>query len=126
MLLKKFLQIGNQQAASQDAYNIQHNRLYRAFLRREAEIGGQLFGPLPEGGRREFFCLDEYTWIWHEEWLDVKGRRQVRTTRYDVRPGGVVKAQDGQHYQSVSEKEARRLVQAAQAYKRRVIGELYQ
>ncbi len=39
-------------------------KLERDLLRHEAKIGGELFGPLPQGGRREFFCLDEYTWIW--------------------------------------------------------------
>lgn len=121
MLLKKIIpSLGPQISESK------RTRLYRAFLRREAEIGGRLFGPVPKGGRREFFCLDEYTWIWHEEWLNVKGERQVRTTRYDVRPTGIVKAQDGQRdYQQVSDKEAKRLIQAAHAYQKRVKQELY-
>src|SRR5690242_236302 len=80
--------------------------LYRNLIRHEAKIGGQLFGPVPEGGRREFFCLNPYTWIWHEEWLDKQGERQIRTTRYDVRPNDILKAQDGQHYQSISLDEA--------------------
>jgi hypothetical protein len=120
MLLKKLLQTNAPAAQSSQS------RLYRAFLRREAEIGGTLFGPVPKGGRREFFCLDEYTWIWHEEWMDAKGQRKVRTTRYDVRPSGILKAQDGQrHYQQVTEKEARRLQEAAHAYQQRVYDELY-
>lgn len=120
MFLDKLLQPAQSQGENQ------RTRLYRAFLRREAEIGGELFGPVPKGGRREFFCLDRYTWIWHEEWNDVKGQRKVRTTRYDVRPNGIVKAQDGsRYYQQVSDKEARRLVAAAKAYQKRVKRELY-
>lgn len=122
MFFDKLLQLSGQASPSDS----QHNRLYRAFLRREAEIGGELFGPVPKGGRREFFCLDEYTWIWHEEWTDVKGQRKVRTTRYDVRPNGIVKAQDGsRYYQHVSEKEARKLIAAVKAYHKRVMDELY-
>lgn len=99
--------------------------LYRNLIRHEAKIGGQLFGEVPAGGRREFFCLDANTWIWHEEWIDDVGLRQVKTTRYDVRPGGILKAQDGQQYQKVSVPEAQRLAQAAEVYKRRVHNELY-
>ena len=99
--------------------------LYRNFIRREAKIGGQLFGPVPAGSRREFFCLDEHTWVWHEEWLDKTGTRQSKTTRYDVRPDGILKAQDGQHYQQVTPEEARNLYEAAQQYEQRVRSELY-
>lgn len=99
--------------------------LYRGLIRHEAKIGGQLFGLVAPGGRREFFCLDENTWVWHEEWVDSSSQRQIKTTRYDVRPTGILKAQDGQQYQRVSLDEARRLNQAAQAYKDKVFNELY-
>ncbi len=99
--------------------------LYRALIRREAKIGGQLFGPVPEGCRREFFCLDERTWVWHEEWTDSEGKRQVRTTRYDVRPSGILKAQDGQNYQPVTSSEALRLRSAVHSYNKRIRSDLY-
>lgn len=100
-------------------------KLYRDLLRHEAKIGGELFGPVPPGGRREFFCLDEHTWVWHEEWKDAKGNPQVRTTRYDVRGSGIVKVQDGKHYQKVSKEEAQKLYKAAKLYQKRVNNELY-
>ncbi len=99
--------------------------LYRALIRREAKIGGELFGPVPAGSRREFFCLDERTWIWHEEWVDAHGQRKARTTRYDVRPDSILKAQGGQSYQRVSPKEALRLRQAVKLYNERVQSEIY-
>lgn len=99
--------------------------LYRGLLRREAKIGGEIFGPVAEGGKREFFCLDEHTWIWHEEWLDANAQRQIKTTRYDIRPTGILKAQDGQTYQHVSIEEAERLLQAAKLYETRIRSELY-
>ena len=99
--------------------------LYRGLLRREAKIGGEIFGPVSEGGKREFFCLDEHTWIWHEEWLDQNGQRKIKTTRYDIRPTGILKAQDGQTYQHVSIEEAERLLQAAKLYETRIRSELY-
>ena len=97
----------------------------RSLLRREAEIGGQLFGPIPKGGRREFFCLDKSTWIWHEEWVDASGQKQIRNTRYDIRPTGVLKAQNGQSYHMVSLKEANHLRMAIHAYAQQVSQKLY-
>lgn len=98
--------------------------LYRNLIRHEARIGGKLFGEVPEGRRREFFCLDEHTWVWHEEWKDTNGKQQTRTTRYDVRPNGILKAQNG-YYKALTPEEARRLRDAICMYKERVEAELY-
>jgi hypothetical protein len=100
-------------------------RLYRDLIRREASIGGKLFGPIPKNGRREFFCLDDRTWIWHEEWDDEKGVHHAVTTRYDVRPQGIFKAQDHQPYQRLSYQEARRLIKAINMYRDAVRDEMY-
>jgi hypothetical protein len=94
--------------------------MYKALIHYEAKIGGELFGPIPEGHRREFFCLDEHTWVWHEEWTDANGKRQVVTTRYDVRPNGVLKSQGGHTYQRLNDAEARNLYNAAILYRDRV------
>jgi hypothetical protein len=99
--------------------------LYRNLIRHEAKIGGELFGPVPKGHRREFFCLDRRTWVWHEEWTDESGNYQARTTRYDVRPDGILKAQDGQQYQQASPDEVQNLYQAAKLYYQRIKHELY-
>ena len=53
----------------------------RELLTLESEIGGKLFGPVPAGHRREFFCLDEKTWIWYEEWRDETKKLQSSTLR---------------------------------------------
>lgn len=97
---------------------------YSEAIREEAKVGGRLFGPVPEGTHREFFCLDAYTWVWHEEWTDEKGKYQIRTTRYDVRPNGVYKAQDGQPYRPISEAEARNLLKATEKYNEAIDAEL--
>jgi hypothetical protein len=102
----------------------QQTDLYRELKRREARIGGEVFGPVPSGHRREFFCLDRHTWIWHEEWRDNKGQTQVTTTRYEVRPDGILKAQHGA-YHRVSDSEAHRLRQAAELYLKRIKREIY-
>lgn len=119
-MLKKLL-YGNQKPK---ADRKQLNR-YRDLIRREAEIGGRLFGEIPKDRRREFFCLDKNTWIWHEEWTDVSGQHQSRTTRYDVRPDVILKAQDGASYQAVTNDEARNFLAAAKTYHEAVDRELY-
>jgi hypothetical protein len=96
-------------------------------MRKEAKIGGQLFGPVKPGNRREFFCLDERTWIWHEEWKDEKTNEyHVITTRYDVRPNGVIKSQDGQPTRYIDLNEARNFLSAIDLYNYRIKTELYQ
>lgn len=97
----------------------------RDLIRREAAVGGKLFGPVPEGGRREFFCLDEHTWIWHEEWVDSANVRHAITTRYDVRPHGIFKAQDGQPYRPLSDEEALHFFKATKLYARTVREEVF-
>lgn len=99
--------------------------MYKALIHYEAKIGGDLFGPVPAGHRREFFCLDEHTWVWHEEWIDGQtGQRQAVTTRYDVRPNGVLKSQGNNSYQDLTLPEARNLYNAIQQYCERVGAEL--
>lgn len=98
---------------------------YRELMRKEAQIGGQIFGPLPNGGKREFFCLDKHTWIWHEEWIDQTGQKVSKTTRYDVRPTGILKAQSNGAYHAVSEAESRNLIEAAKIYVSRCKSEIY-
>ncbi len=99
--------------------------IYRNLLKREAIIGGLIFGPIAKGARREFFCLDESTWVWHEEWNDEKGQRVVRNTRYDVRPTGILKAQNGQDYHKVDSQEAKNLEEAIKTYVERVKKTVY-
>lgn len=93
----------------------------RNLIRREAKIGGELFGPIPAGHQREFFCLDEKTWVWHEGWIDSLGRQQSVTTRYEVRPTGVLKVQNNTGYQSLSHDEAINLYRAVDLYEKRVL-----
>lgn len=114
MISKLFGSIGAQRQAQRRAQQ------YRDLIRREAIIGGQLFGPIPKKGRREFFCLDEHTWVWHEEWVDANGQHHAMTTRYDVRPQGIFKAQDGQPYRPLSPQEAKHLREAAVLYNQKV------
>lgn len=94
--------------------------MYRALIHHEAKIGGELFGPVPEGYRREFFCLDEHTWVWHEEWTDSEGKQQFMMTRYDVRPSGIVKSQGSASYQSLTDEELKNFLKAVLLYRQKV------
>ncbi len=119
ILKKTVQQLTAQREADREA------ELYRNLIRHEAKIGGKLFGPIPKGHRREFFCLDAHSWIWHEEWIDEQGNPQVRTTRYDIRPTTILKAQDGQPYQKLSAQEAFNFYQATKLYQQQVRSQIY-
>lgn len=96
----------------------------KALIHYEARLGGEILGAVADGGRREFFCLDKHTWVWHEEWNDKNtGKRRVTTTRYDVRPSGVLKSQGNNSYQRLSGTEALNFYNAVQLYGQRVCGE---
>ena len=71
----------------------------RELIELESDLGRYLFGAVPKGHRREFFCLDDQTWIWYEQWKDADGTNHERTTRYEVHQNGILKSYDGGHYQ---------------------------
>lgn len=97
----------------------------RQLIQRESEIGGQLFGPVPAGHHRQFFNLDQSTWIWYEEWTDEKGETQSVTTRYEVHENGVLKVQDNAPYYFIEGQELINLTAAIRTYYERVSREVY-
>ena len=124
MFLDKLL--GLNKLTAQEEVQKKQTVILRNLIRQEAQIGGALFGPVKRGGKREFFCLDESTWIWHEEWIDEQGQKRILNTRYDMRPSGILKAQNGQGYQMVTEAEAGNLLKAINSYVTKVKKEIYQ
>jgi hypothetical protein len=98
----------------------------RDLIRLESTIGRELFGPVPAGHRREFFNLDNKTWVWHEEWTDSEtGKAQEVTTRYEVHPNGILKVQDGQPYRFLEGEELQYFDRATQLYYERVMTDIY-
>jgi hypothetical protein len=97
----------------------QQANFLRELIQQEAVIGGQLFGLIPKGHKRQFFSLDENTWIWYEEWTENGQKRNV-TTRYDVRPNGIIKVQDGHSPQVLSDSETVNLYKASEIYYKKV------
>lgn len=98
----------------------------RDLIRMESVIGGQLFGPIPKGHRREFFRLDSHTWVWFEEWTDAATRKRVHTTtRYEIHSNGILKVQEGQPYRFVEGEELSNLVWAMYRYYEEVARNIY-
>lgn len=124
MFIKKLLNTAlSQVVATKDEDRIEDLR--QSLLRHEARVGGQVFGEVPKGHKRDFFCLDEHTWVWHEEWVDATGERHIVSTRYDVRPHTILKSQNGSHYQEIGREEAYRLRDATDLYCKNVKREVY-
>lgn len=98
----------------------------RELIQLESKIGAELFGAIPAGNRREFFCLDASTWIWYEEWIDVdSGKRRASTTRYEIHDNGILKVQEGSRYTFLEGSELENLVMAIELYHERVGREIY-
>jgi hypothetical protein len=98
----------------------------RELLTLESEVGSKLFGPIPAGHRREFFCLDEQTWIWHEEWIDEAKKLQISTIRYEINEHGVLKVQEGARYSYLDGEELQNFGVAIRMYYEQVAREVYQ
>jgi hypothetical protein len=97
----------------------------RELINLESAIGAKLFGPIPDGHRREFFCLDEKTWIWYEEWIDEKRLRQQITTRYEIQDQGILKVQSGPRYEYIKGQELENLTLAVKMYYEQVARGVY-
>lgn len=98
----------------------------RELIRLESEVGAKLFGKIPKGRRREFFCLDEKTWMWHEEWLDEHHKLVTNTIKYEIQDKGILKVQSGPRYTYLEGDELRHFLMAIRLYYERVAREVYQ
>lgn len=97
----------------------------RELIEIESQIGRYLFGPIAKGHEREFFCLDEHTWVWYEEWKDESGKKQNRTTRFEVHHNGILKVRDGGHYQYLEGDELENFATAVRMYYEQVMRGIY-
>ena len=97
----------------------------RELIQRESEIGRELFGPIPKGHTREFFCLDESTCIWYESYKDKSGKEITATTRYEIQGDKILKAQEGARYSYLEGQELDNLLRAISMYYERVMRVVY-
>jgi len=128
--LQKALNLVVGDPAVSEITRIPKNRPLRAvterdLIRAESEIGAEIFGALPKGHRREFFCLDAATWIWYEEWIDEHHKLRSSTIRYEVSENGVLKVQEGARYSYLEGEEYGHFALAVQIYYERVMREIY-
>jgi hypothetical protein len=131
-LFKKALQlIVGEQKESAAILRVPKKHLFRKFTEREliqleSEIGAKLFGPIPQGHRREFFCLDENTWIWYEEGPNpMTGKLEQATTRYEIHDTGILKVQEGSRYDFIEGAELQNLLVATRLYDEQVSRGIY-
>lgn len=118
--------VGQKQVSpkQQSAYRRAMNE--RQLIRRESKIGAQLFGPVPAGRSREFFCLDERTWVWSESWYDTQTKQhQSQQVQYEFQDHGVLKLVNKVPHGYITGDELRHLVDAIQIYHDRVAVEVY-
>ncbi len=97
----------------------------RELLQLESEIGRKLFGTIPAGHTREFFNLDENTWIWHEDFMGPDGKKQASTIRYELQGDKILKVQEGARYSYLEGQELDNLLLAIQMYYEQVMRDVY-
>ena len=129
-ILKKAVQLLVGSETSIDWLTLPQNRPLgklseRELISLESEVGSELFGPTPAGRRREFFCLDEHTWIWHEEWLDANRKLTTSTVRYEISDQGVLKVQQGAKYSYLDGEELQNFGVAIRMYYEQVARQVY-
>lgn len=105
---------------------IPNNKPYteRELIEMESKVGAKLFGPVPAGHRREFFCLDDTSWIWYEEWREG-GKLQKTTVRYEIQAAGVLKVQQGARYSYLEGAELQNFIKAVKTYHDTVLSGMY-
>lgn len=85
-------------------------------LNAESSLGRTIFGPIPEGQSREFFCYRKNVWLWYENGIII---------RYEVRPDGVFKKLPDAPYRPISGQELDNFCQATKTYLKLVKKRLY-
>lgn len=96
----------------------------RKLIEMESAIGGRLFGPVPSDRRREFFCLDDTTWMWYEQWRE-NGQIKQTTVRYEIQQQGILKVQEGARYSYLEGAEFDNFMNAIRAYGQQVRARVY-
>ena len=93
-----------------------HGKPTRAdLINAESRLGSAIFGPIPEGHRREFFHDRQNIWIWHEDWRDGDKTHQM-TVRYEVHTSGIYKKVSTGKYLKLEGEELDNFRRATRAY----------
>lgn len=98
----------------------------RQLLQQESSIGRSLFNDITLGHQREFFCLDENTWVWSDQYKDDKQQPRTQTIRYEVHSNGILKIENGgKSYYFLKGQELDDFAQLVQNYRQQVEAQLY-
>ncbi len=90
----------------------------------ESRLGATLFGPVPDGHRREFFRFQHNVWIYHESWTK-EGKNFESTITYEVRENGVYKLPLGGQYIKIQGEELENFRKAVREYLKVIKQRLY-
>lgn len=90
----------------------------------ESQLGATLFGPVPNGHRREFFRFQHNVWVYHESWT-TNGKNMESTITYEVRENGVYKLPLGGQYIKIKGAELENFRKAVHEYLKIIKSRLY-
>lgn len=134
-MLRKFLKLAlgwpvdtnsNSSTTSQATHGSGKQGNDQWLIRRESRVGSSLFGQVPSGHHREFFCLDQDTWVWFEEWKDARTNQHMQmNVLYELQPRGILKVVNGEPRGYVEGQELVNLTNAMKTYARRISTEVY-
>ena len=105
--------LGNSVAPNRDE---RRKSVERDLINAESALGRTIFGEITPGHTREFFCLKQNVWIWHENGI---------TIRYEVRENGVFKQVGAGSYNKISGEELQHFTDATKAYLQLVKSYIY-
>lgn len=94
-------------------------------IKKEAALGGQLFGKVPANRNREFFYMGNDTWVWNESWQNGSGQKFTQTVQYRILPTRIEKIQSGQSTPLYDMQEISNLVVATRWYYQLIAKNLY-
>lgn len=101
-------------------------KLEKQLIQTESQIGGAIFGQVPAGVKRDFFCIDERTWVWSDSWTEQDGTIGGFQIKYELQDGEkVLKFVDGQARGYIKGQELDNLLTAINTYHDRVLSQLY-
>lgn len=90
----------------------------------ESRLGATLFGPIPEGHRREFFRYRHNVWVYHESWKS-NGKKMESTITYKVKENGVFKCPLGGECIKITGAELNNFKKAVTEYLKLIKAKLY-
>ena len=103
----------------------QYQKIEREMIAKEAVVGATVLGQAPAGHTRQFFCLDNHTWIWNEQWIDTHGKQRSHQVQYDVRPDVILKRINGGSPLKLGDQELINFDQAVSRYYHEVATKVY-